>query len=143
MIDGPRKLILGTALIGSVLSSVNGVNAASDDLMPNERQQADYVNYCAACHGVGGEGNGPMWHELKTKPSKLTVLSKNNGGVFPYSKLRKIIDGSYKEGDFQAHSSREMPIWGDVFRRQEGVSNSEAQARIMNILDYIEMIQYD
>ena len=143
MIDNPRKLILGAAVIGSVLSGISGVNAASDDLMPNEQQKADYVNYCAACHGVGGEGNGPMWHELKTKPSNLTKLSKNNEGVFPYSKLRQIIDGTYKEGDFQAHSSREMPIWGDVFRRQEGGSYSEAQARIMNILDYIEMIQYD
>ena len=143
MIDSPRKLILVTALIGSVLSGVSGVNAASDGLMPNEQQKADYANYCASCHAMSGEGNGPMWHELKKKPSNLTVLSKNNGGVFPYTKLRRIIDGTYQEGSFKAHGSREMPIWGDVFLRQEGGSYSRAQARIMNILDYIEMIQYD
>ena len=143
MIGDSRKLILGIALVGSALLGINGVSVASDDLMPNEQQKADYVNYCAACHGVGGEGNGPMASELKANPSDLTVLSKNNGGVFPYMKLRKIIDGSYNEGNFRAHSSREMPIWGDVFRRQAGGSYVDSQARIMNILDYIEMIQYD
>ncbi len=84
-----------------------------------------------------------MASELKAKPANLTLLTKENGGVFPYTKLRKIIDGSYKEGNFRAHSSQEMPIWGDVFRRQAAGSYMDAQARIMNILDYIEMIQYD
>jgi len=143
MKNAPHKLVIGVALIGSVMFGVNSVGAASDDLMPNERQKADYVNYCAPCHGVGGEGNGPMASELKAKPANLTLLSKENGGVFPYTKLRNVIDGSYKEGNFRAHGSKEMPIWGDVFRRQAGGSFMAAQARIMNILDYIEMFQYD
>jgi len=137
------KLIFGAGLTASLVFGANGVSAESLDLDPDVQATADYLNYCAACHGVGGTGNGPMASELKVKPTDLTVLSKENGGNFPYLKLRKVVDGSYKEGNFRAHSSHEMPIWGDVFRKQAGDgSYSAAQARIMNILDYIAMIQY-
>jgi mono/diheme cytochrome c family protein len=139
------KLILGAALSGGVLFVATGVSASSDDLVPNSKAKADYVNYCASCHGVGGTGNGPMASELKTKPTDLTLLAKNNGGNFPFLKLRKVIDGSYTTGSLRAHSSNEMPIWGDAFRREEqlgGNSYTTTQARIMNILDYISMIQY-
>ena len=139
-----NKLVLGVAIAGSVLFVANGVSAASNDLMPNSKAKADYVNYCASCHGVGGTGNGPMASELKAKPTDLTVLAKNNGGKFPFLKLRRIIDGSYATGTLRAHSSNEMPIWGDAFRRESLDENSyiATQARIMNILDYISLIQY-
>jgi mono/diheme cytochrome c family protein len=135
------KLILGVGLTGSMLFAANGVSAGSNSLIPNEKAKADYRNYCASCHGVGGTGDGPMASELKAKPTDLTVLAKNNGGNFPYLKLRKVVDGTYNQGNLRAHSSNEMPIWGDAFRR-EGDSYETAQARIMNILDYIYMIQY-
>ena len=139
-----NKLVLAAAIVGCVLFGVNAVSAASNDLMPNSKAKADYVNYCASCHGVGGERNGPIASELKTKPTNLTVLAKNNGGKFPFLKLRKIVDGSYSTGTLHAHSSNEMPIWGDAFRRESLDDNSyiATQARIMNILDYISMIQY-
>ena len=145
MNNSSSKLILGAALAGGVLFVANGVNAGSNDLIPNSKAKADYVNYCASCHGVGGTGNGPMASELKAKPTDLTLLAKNNGGNFPFLKLRKVIDGSYTTGSLRAHSSNEMPIWGDAFRREEqlgGNSYTTTQARIMNILDYISMIQY-
>lgn len=141
------KFILGAGLAGGMLLAANGVSAEKLDLKPldpDERAKADYVNYCASCHGVGGEGNGPMASTLKNPPTNLTILAKENGGTFPYLKLRKIIDGSYTEGKLRSHSSKEMPIWGDAFRREALDTNSHvaAQARIMNILDYISMIQY-
>lgn len=142
------KLILGAGLAGSLLLVANGVSADSLDLNPlnpNERAKADYVNYCASCHGVGGEGNGPMASTLKTTPTNLTMLTKDNSGAFPYLKLRKIIDGSYTEGKLRSHSSSDMPIWGDAFRREALGKDkyTAAQARIMNILDYIAMFQYE
>src|ERR1035438_2644691 len=42
-----------------------------------------YANYCAPCHGVDGKGQGPVASALKTPPSDLTVLSRNNHGKFP------------------------------------------------------------
>ena len=139
------KLILGVALAGSVFFVANTVSAGSNDLIPNSKATADYINYCASCHGVSGTGDGPMASDLKAKPSDLTVLAKNNGGNFPFLKLRRIIDGSYTTGTLRGHSSNEMPIWGDAFRREESLGGNSyiaTQARIMNILDYISMIQY-
>lgn len=138
------KWILGAGLAGSMMLVANAVSAEQPDYYPDERAKTDYVNYCAACHGVGGEGNGPMADSLKVAPTNLTLLAKENGGNFPYLKLRKVIDGSANEGKLRAHSSSEMPIWGDVFRRQalEDSKYIATQARIMNILDYIAMIQY-
>ena len=132
------NLILGAGLVGSTFFAVVSVNAE-----PSEWAKADYVNYCAACHGVGGTGNGPMVDELKGKPTDLTVLAKNNGGTFPYRKTYKTIDGTWNEGNLRAHGSNEMPIWGDVFRRKAGSHNSymEAKGRIMAIIQYIDALQ--
>ena len=84
-----------------------------------------------------------MAGELKGAPTDLTTLTKNNEGHFPYIQIRKVIDGSLSTGSIRAHGSAEMPVWGDVFRRQGGDTSkwNDAQARIMNIVDYLSTIQ--
>ena len=127
------KLIMGVGLAGSVALAAGTANA-------EDRAKVDYVNYCAACHGVDGTGDGPMASALKAKPTNLTLLAKNNGGNFPYLKLVKTIDGSMETGSMRPHSTHDMPVWGDVFRREAGVDNAQymvAQARIMSIVEYI------
>lgn len=60
--------------------------------------------------------------ELKdgqTRVPDLTALSKNNGGVFPLSRVCEIIDG--RQG-LKAHGTRAMPIWGQAYR-QEGAEH--------------------
>ena len=47
--------------------------------------RTEYQNSCGACHGMDAKGNGPLSENLKSKPSDLTVLTKNNNGVFPLS----------------------------------------------------------
>ena len=59
----------------------------------NEAAKADFVAYCASCHGVDGMGNGPLADTLKVRPTDLTVISKKNDGHFPYTMLRKTIEG--------------------------------------------------
>jgi mono/diheme cytochrome c family protein len=130
-----QALVVG--LTAFISLSVGTASAAED------RARADFINNCAACHGVDGTGNGPMEGELKSKPADLTALTKNNGSDFPYLNIRRIIDGSIATGKMRSHGSKEMPIWGDVFRR-ESISDqkwTDAQARIMNIVDYIASIQ--
>ena len=124
--------------IGSIFLAPSVSNARNV-----ERAQADYMNYCASCHGIDGTGNGPMASELKTAPTNLTTLTKENNGHFPYIKLRKVIDGSLSTGSIRAHGSGEMPVWGDVFRRHGNPTSkwNDAQARIMNIVDYLSSIQ--
>ena len=134
-----NKLILGAGLVGSTLFMAVGVNADE----PSEWMKADYVNYCASCHGVDGTGNGPMADQLKGKPTDLSVLAKNNGGEFPYLKVYQTIDGTWNEGKFRAHGSKEMPIWGDVFRRKATGENTymQTKGRIMAIIQYIDSLQ--
>jgi mono/diheme cytochrome c family protein len=117
--------------------SVGTASAAED------RARADFINNCASCHGVDGTGNGPMEGELKSKPADLTALTKSNGSDFPYLKIRRIIDGSIATGKMRSHGSKAMPIWGDVFRKESNSDQkwTDAQARIMNIVDYIASIQ--
>lgn len=138
MRESMSKLILGAGLVGSMLFAANSVNAE-----PSKYAKADYVNYCASCHGLDGTGSGPMADQLKGKVTDLAVLSKNNDGTFPYLRVYKTIDGTWNEGNLRAHGSDEMPVWGDVFRRKALGQDSymTAQARIMNVIQYIDYLQ--
>ena len=93
---------------------------------------------CAACHGVDARGAGPLASELRRLPPSLTSYAVRNGGVFPSERLRTIIDGR----GVASHGDREMPVWGDAFRRtRDGLSEEAAKARIDAIVKYLEAIQ--
>ena len=47
------------------------------------------------------------------KVPDLTLMQKNNGGVFPFAETYNVISG---DADVPGHGTREMPIWGDVYR---------------------------
>jgi len=81
-----------------------------------------------------------MASAMKVNPTDLTLLAKNSGGTFPYLKLVRTIDGSMETGSLRPHCSHDMPVWGDVFRRDASTSDNKyvaAQARIMNIVAYV------
>lgn len=52
--------------------------------------------------------------------SDLTVLPKNDGGVFPLSRVCEIIDGRQQ---LKAHGTRAMPIWGQAYRQEGGAEH--------------------
>ncbi len=95
-----------------------------------------FVQHCAACHGLDGKGEGPMAATLKKPPSNLTLLTKQNRGSFPRAEVLKFVDG---ERPIPSHGSREMPIWGEVFRREK--SATEARMRIFALASYVESLQ--
>jgi mono/diheme cytochrome c family protein len=97
-----------------------------------------FTHYCAACHGAEGKGNGPAAEALKTPPSDLTALSKNNGGTYPALKVASAIRGAAKVA---AHGSQEMPVWGDLFRTMSGGHQTEVDQRIANLVSYIKSLQ--
>jgi mono/diheme cytochrome c family protein len=97
-----------------------------------------FTNYCASCHGADGKGNGPAATALKMPPADLTVLSKNNGGKYPALKISAILRG---DGGLPAHGSREMPVWGPLFRSVSGGHEREVQQRISNLTKYVETLQ--
>ena len=70
-----RIAVLAAALVSvPVLGSAQGEDAG----------RREYVNSCAVCHGDSGRGDGPIVASLKTPPTDLTTLQKNNMGVFPF-----------------------------------------------------------
>jgi mono/diheme cytochrome c family protein len=42
-----------------------------------------YKDYCAACHGKEGKGDGPAVEFLKTPPPDLRTLAQRNNGKYP------------------------------------------------------------
>src|SRR5271169_2349617 len=72
-----------------------------------------YRAYCAVCHGLDGKGDGPAAPAMKQTPSDLTQLAKKAGGEFPRFRVSNVILG---DNVIPTHGSRDMPMWGDVFR---------------------------
>jgi mono/diheme cytochrome c family protein len=97
-----------------------------------------YKAYCAVCHGDNGKGNGPAAAALKTMPTDLTTLSKNNGGKFPDLKVASMIRG---EGNVAAHGTPEMPVWGQLFWGMSHGHEGEVQQRVSNLTKYIGSMQ--
>lgn len=53
----------------------------------------DFADYCSACHGAGGKGDGEMAPTLARRPADLTGLSARNGGTFPTTRVMAKIWG--------------------------------------------------
>jgi len=108
---------------------------------PTESAPQMYTTYCAACHGADAKGNGPAAPAMKIPPTDLTQLAKRNGGVFPANRVGSILKMGNED---LAHGSKDMPIWGDLFRTIGGPSSDrEAQIRlrISNLTDYLQQLQ--
>lgn len=95
------------AAIGAVLAvGLSGISAA-DDVGKRE-----YDNNCAVCHGASGKGDGPYAGIIDSKIPDMTMLQKNNNGVFPFDRVYQTIDGRM---EIKAHGTRDMPIWGNEY----------------------------
>ncbi len=74
-----------------------------------------YVSYCQLCHGVSGEGDGPLSRELNILPADLSTTIRSRSETI----LRKIITGEGRQTitgrDRHNLISDTMPEWGKVF----------------------------
>lgn len=98
--------------------------------------RTEYQSSCAACHGIGAKGDGPVSKALKMPPADLTVLAKNNNGVFPYDMVYQVIDG--RNSTIVSHGTREMPVWGYRFGPPQAF---RFKNRILAVIDYLKTIQ--
>lgn len=98
-----------------------------------------FTTHCVACHGASGKGDGPAGSALKIPPADLTQISARRGNSFPRAKIAKIIDGESRA--IAAHGSRQMPVWGKLFRR--GKPDAEARMQVFALSAYLESIQSD
>jgi mono/diheme cytochrome c family protein len=99
------------------------------------KPQQMYDSYCAVCHGKDGTGNGPAATALTKAPADLTKISARNGGTFPSIRVQRYIQGA---DEVPAHGSRDMPMWGDLFR---SLNRDTDQLRIAALADYLKTIQ--
>lgn len=95
-----------------------------------------FKGYCAPCHGADGKGTGPAAASLKKAPADLTALTRKNNGKFPELEVSNTIKG---EGG-ASHGSRDMPMWGDLFR-SVSPDHMVVDLRVKNLNDYIRSIQ--
>jgi hypothetical protein len=120
--------LIGMVLIAPALAADSG--------------KQDYSQYCAGCHGADGKGKGADLYVLPIKTPDISLLSKQNGGVFPFQRVEDSIDGRRQ---FPSHQRLDMPFWGVNFQQQgkEYTPESEAKvkARIDAIVRYVEKLQ--
>ena len=117
--------------------------------------KSEFQSSCASCHGADAKGKGPVSGQLKTPPSDLTMLAKNNNGVFPTNAVYETI---YGLKTIPAHGTREMPIWGERFNPIVNLPHSVylsywkmlgpeqspevvVRTRILAVIDYLNRIQ--
>jgi mono/diheme cytochrome c family protein len=108
----------------------------------------EYRNSCAQCHGASGKGDGTVAPFLTKTPTDLTMLQKNNGGIFPVMNTYSIIEGS---ADVRVHGPRDMPLWGTRFRARIKDDEDEsfsprdtdefATTRILALIEYLSTMQ--
>ena len=97
-----------------------------------------YKTYCAVCHGLDGTGNGPAVPALKMAPPDLSKLTANSGGKFPELRVYSTIRG---EADIPAHGSKDMPVWGTLFRSLDRTDASLVNLRLRNLTAYVQSLQ--
>ncbi len=136
---------------GLVFASVAAFGLAGSAFArdPIDLGKSEYMEKCAVCHGQSGKGDGGVIDVLKRAPSDLTVMSKNNGGNFPFARVYAVIDGREV---LMGHGTRDMPIWGNAYKTEKVEAaehyfdvpyNMEmyARARILALIDYLYRIQ--
>jgi len=133
---------LAATLLALGVFSIWGSSYAADKV---DFGKHEYERKCAVCHGLNGKGDGP--YAIPYVPD-LTTLSKRSKGVFPVQHVYDVIDGTEV---LKAHGTRNMPIWGTVYRGEirdvqtyydaPYDSGAFVHAQILSLIDYISRLQ--
>jgi len=97
-----------------------------------------FKDYCAACHGMNGKGNGPAVIFLKTPPPDLTTMATR----YKEKSVERTVRAALKFGtESKAHGTVNMPLWGPIFNAMPASDQGIVQMRLDNLSQYIESIQ--
>ena len=138
-----------------IITSLTAGFAAAAQAEDFDIGKSEFQSSCASCHGMDAKGKGPVSDQLKIPPPDLTMLAKNNNGVFPTNAVYETIYGSKT---IPAHGTREMPIWGerfnpimnlphivdptyDVLDPSRELREVVVRTRILAIVDYLNRVQ--
>ena len=133
-----RRVLVAVAvfsLCASVVHAQPQVKKEPIKPVPASDAAAMFKSYCSACHGATAKGDGPAAVALKKAPADLTKISARNGGTYPEVKVKRYIEGL---DEVAAHGTRDMPMWGSLFR---DLSRDTAQIRVQALSDYLKGLQ--
>ncbi len=111
------KSYIKVTLLLTLLLSMS--NAFSSKPPPAFEGRKLYVSYCLLCHGVEGQGDGPLSKAMKITPADLTTTVRSRSNTI----LTKIITGEGRQtitGRNRHNILKEaMPNWKDVFNEYQ------------------------
>lgn len=113
MVGSPGMRPRAAAVLAMLVTLLAG--ACVDETELTATGEELYRRHCAACHGVGGHGDGPLAATLRRPPSDLTTIAQRSGGEFKESRVMMVIDGRREVAE---HGPRDMPVWGAVFSEE-------------------------
>lgn len=96
--------------------AINRPNPVHADEVSIERGERVYRQYCVACHGKSGRGDGPFAERLITEPPDLTTLPRDRTDGELAWKI--------------ARGNNPMPGWENILKEEE----------IWDIVNYIRSI---
>jgi len=138
------KRLLVTAAIATLAAGMSYAEQSDAKVtIPVQRTsptsgKAMYTNYCAPCHGVDGRGQGPVASALRTQPTDLTVLARNNHGKYPDAHIVSVLQNGTA---LPPHGSAEMPVWGPILAKMNVSNPQDRMLRVSNLSRYLESIQ--
>ena len=147
-----KYLVMGLVAGGILVAGAQAVAAAGtagtglvSEGISLELGRRDFRNYCSACHGLEGKGDGTLGEFLTLAVPDLTKLAKLNAGQFPTERIMEVIDG---RADVKVHGMRDMPVWGDWFDSEAVSQDTDRETReiivrdrIQSLTSYIKSIQ--
>jgi mono/diheme cytochrome c family protein len=102
------KRVFALAFALTAFSSFSlSATAADKDAADGQKY---FAQYCAACHGKDGTGDGPVAKSLSKPPANLRMLGEKYGLPLPAPRIAELIDG---RDAVRAHGTRDMPVWGE------------------------------
>lgn len=126
-----------TALLWVSFSSCESKPPANSLWAQGQKGKVHFQKYCVSCHGE--DGTGLLIDSLFTQPADLTkITASNKSGAFPLLYVANKIDGRRMAA---AHGSRAMPIWGEVFSKEELLDETEIKGKLAEIIAYLMSIQ--
>ncbi len=108
----------------------------SQELRAADEPRTQFDAYCAPCHGRDGRGSGPGAHVMKAPPPDLTLLSRQNSGAFPWSRVERCIMATDRA--IPAAVTAGMPVWRPV---SSHASNGGPAEHARDIAAYVESLQ--
>ena len=132
-----KRMLVAVVMLAMSAGAAQAQTVKREAIKPTAASDAGkmFDSYCAVCHGKDGKGTGPAAKALTKAPADLTKLSARNGGAFPDVHVRRYIEGL---DEVAAHGSRDMPMWGDLFR---SLNRDTAQIRVAALAEYIKAMQ--